>query len=112
MVTSDWSYTTTTIDKMSGGIAMEQDIRKEDRMKTVKTGVRYVVIGLVAVFAGAVTNSVVGRVEGPKLAKVCAKVGGMLVGLHTGDKVSDYILDLWDRTAAKLEEVKKEIDEE
>jgi len=112
MVMSDWSYTTSTIDEMNGGIKVEKDIRKEDRMKTVKTGVRYVVIGLVATFVGAVTNSVVGRVEGPKFAKVGAKLGGVLVGMHVGDQVSDYVLGLMDRVEAKVEEVKNSLDEE
>lgn len=91
---------------------MEKDIRKEEKMKTIKTGARYVVIGLVASFVGAVTNSVVGRVEGPKFAKVAAKLGGVLVGLHVGDQVSDYVLGLMDRVEAKVEEVKKSLDEE
>jgi len=112
MVMSDWNYTSTTFDKLSGGIEVEKDIRKEDKMNSIKIGVRYVVIGLVATFAGAVTNSVVGRVEGPKIAKVGAKLGGVLVGMHVGDQVSDYVLDLMDRVEAKVEEVKKSLDEE
>lgn len=112
MVFSDWGYTASTIDEMSGGIEVEKDIRKEDTMKAVKAGVRYVVIGLVATFVGAVTNSVVGRVEGPKFAKVGAKLGGVLVGMHVGDQVSDYVLGLMDRVEAKVEEVKKSLDEE
>lgn len=101
-----------TTDEMSGGIKVEKDIRREDKMKTIKTGVRYVVIGLVATFVGAVTNSVVGRVDGPRIAKIGAKAGGMLVGLHVGDQVSDYVLGIMDKTAAKLEEIKAEMDEE
>lgn len=91
---------------------MEKDICKESKMTAIKTGTRYVVIGLVATFVGAVTNSVVGRVEGPKIAKVGAKLGGVLVGMHVGDQVSDYILGLMDRVEAKVEEIKKSLDEE
>jgi len=91
---------------------MEKDIRKESKMPAIKTGTRYVVIGLVATFVGAVTNSVVGRVEGPKIAKAGAKLGGVLVGMHVGDQVSDYILGLMDRVEAKVEEIKKSLDEE
>lgn len=91
---------------------MEKNIRKEDRTKTIRTAVRYTVVGLVATFVGAATNSVVGRVEGPKIAKVGAKLGGVLVGMHAGDQVSDYILSLMDRITAKLEEVKNSMDEE
>ena len=110
MPTSDFKDITMTWT--NGGITMEKDIRKEDKMTVVKTGAKYVVIGLVASFVGAVTNSVVGRVEGPKFAKIGAKLGGVLVGLHVGDQVSDYVLSLMDRVEAKVEEVKKSLDEE
>lgn len=114
MVMSDWngySYATTTYDQY-GGIAVDRDIRKEDRIKTVKTVVRFVVSGLVEIFVGAVTNSVMGRVDGSKAAKFGAKAGGFLVGMYIGDQVSDYICSGIDSTMAQLDELKEAIEEE
>lgn len=108
---NDHEYTTTTYDE-HGGIIVEKDIRKEDRVKTVKTVVRFVVSGLVEIFVGAVTNSVMGRVDGSRAAKIGAKAGGFLVGMYIGDQVSDYICAGIDNTMAQLDELKEAIEEE
>ena len=78
-------------------------------MDKVKTVVRFVVGGLVELFIGAVTNSVIGRVEGSKAAKLGAKAGGFLVGMMIGDQVAEYICDEIDDTMGELEELKKTI---
>ena len=88
------------------------DPLEDKKTKTVKTAVRYIVIGLVGIFAGAVTNCVVGGTSGPKAAKMCANAGGFLTGLYMGGKVSDYICEGIDIGLAKLEELKDAIDEE
>lgn len=87
---------------------------KEEKkgMKIAKTIIRFAVGSLVEIFVGAVTNSVIGNVEGTKLAKVGAKAGGFLVGMMIGDKVGDYICDSIDETCEILEDYKNSIDEE
>ncbi len=45
---------------------------EDKKTKTVKTAVRYIVIGLVGIFAGAVTNCVVGGTSGPRCAQMPA----------------------------------------
>ncbi len=100
-------YTTSTI------IPDDEKIVAEDKKtKTIKTVVRFVVGGLVEIFVGAVTNSVVGRVDGSKAAKMGAKAGGFLAGLYLGDKVSDYICGGIDEIKVQLEDLKAAIDEE
>lgn len=91
---------------------MEKDIRKEERVKTVKTIIRFVVGGLVEIFVGAATNSIIGRVDGSKAAKIGAKAGGFLVGMYVGDQVSDHICNGIDNTMKQLEELKEAIEEE
>ena len=86
--------------------------KKEARTKTIKTIVRFIVGGLVEVFVGAVTNSVVSRVEGSKVAKVGAKAGGFLTGLMVANKVGDYICNEIDETMEDLDELKEAIEEE
>lgn len=90
----------------------EQNEKKESKMKTIKSVIRFVVGGLVEVFIGAVTNSVVSRVDGSKAAKVGAKAGGFLVGLALADQVSNYICDEFDDTMNELDELKEAIEEE
>lgn len=86
--------------------------KKETRMKIVKTAIRFVVGGLVEIFVGAVTNNVVGGVEGSKAAKLGAKAGGFLVGMYLGEQVADHICDGLDYTMAELEEIKESIENE
>ena len=86
--------------------------KKEARMKTVKTVVRFIVGGLVEVFVGAVTNSVVSRVDGSKIAKVSAKAGGFLTGLMIANQVGDYVCNEIDETMEDLDELKEAIEEE
>lgn len=91
---------------------MEKDIRKEERIKTVKTVIRFVVGGLVEIFVGAATNAITGRVNGSRPAKIGAKAGGFLVGVYLGDQVSNYICGEIDNTMKQLEELKQAIEEE
>jgi len=81
-------------------------------MDKAKTIIRFVVGGLVEIFVGAVTNSVVSHVEGSKVAKLGAKAGGFLVGMMISDQVSDYICDSIDETVGELENLKEAIEEE
>ena len=79
---------------------------------TTKNVVRFGVIGLVALFVGAMTNNVVGGVKGIKLAKMGAKAGGFLVGVYIGKQVCDFACETIDGAAQKLEELKEAIEEE
>lgn len=99
-------YTTSTI---TDNIPVD---KAEKRNKTIKSIVRFTVSGLVEIFIGAVTNSVLGRVDGSRAAKFGAKAGGFLVGMYLGDKVSDYILTGIDDATLQLEELKAKIEEE
>lgn len=87
-------------------------MEKNERMGKVKTVIRFVVGGLVEIFIGAVTNSVVSHVEGTKIAKLGAKAGGFLVGMMISDQVSDYICANIDNTMSELETLKETIEEE
>lgn len=88
-----------------------ESTKKESRMKIVKTVIRFAVGGLVEIFVGAVTNNVVGGVEGSKIAKLGAKAGGFLVGMYIGDKVADHICDGIDETMEELDKLKETIEE-
>ena len=85
---------------------------KESRMDSVKTAIRFVVGGLVELFIGAVTNSVIENVDSSKPAKFGAKAGGFLVGLMVSDKVSDYVCETIDDAMETIDEAKKAIEEE
>jgi len=101
-------YTTTTmIDDDMREVAPE-----EKRMKVIKGIIKFAVGGLVEIFVGAVTNSVIGGVNGSRAAKLGAKAGGFLVGMYIGDQVSDYILKGVDYGMEQLEELKNAMDEE
>lgn len=86
--------------------------KKGSRMKAVKTIIRFAVGGLVEIFVGAVTNNVVGGVEGSKIAKLGAKAGGFLVGMYIGDQVSEHICDQIDSAMDELDALKAKIEEE
>lgn len=83
-----------------------------DKMDKIKTVVRFAVGGLVELFIGAITQTVVDHVDGPKVAKIGAKAGGFLVGMMIGDHVSEYICDSIEDTMGELEELKEAIDKE
>lgn len=80
--------------------------------KLVKEIIKFAVGGLVELFVGALTNSVVGRVEGTKIAKLSAKAGGFLVGMYIGDQVSEYIIAEADGAFKQFQELKETIDKE
>lgn len=84
---------------------------KKSRNETIKTIIRFAVGGLVELFVGAVTNSVVGNVDGSRFAKAGAKAGGFLVGMMIGDQVSNYICDEIDGTMEEVEKLKAAIEE-
>ena len=86
--------------------------KKGSRMKAVKTIIRFAVGGLVEIFVGAVTNNVVGGVEGSKIAKLGAKAGGFLVGMYIGDQVSEHISDQIASAMDELDALKAKIEEE
>lgn len=77
-----------------------------------KSVIRFIVGGLVEIFVGAATNSVVSRVDGSKAAKIGAKAGGFLFGLMVSDQVSNYVCDVFDETMDSIDEVKDAIEEE
>lgn len=77
-----------------------------------KSVIRFVVGGLVEIFIGAATNSIVSRVDGSKAAKLGAKAGGFLVGLMIGDQVSEYVCDTFDEAMDTINEFKQAMDEE
>lgn len=87
------------------------DNQKKNRMKTIKTVIRFGVGGLVEIFFGAVTKSVINRVDGSKIAKIGAKVGGALTGIYVGNKVADYICNEIDETEREIEEFKAALEE-
>ena len=70
------------------------------------------VAGLVDIFVGAVTNSVIGNVEGKKSARWAAKAGGFLTGLYIADKVSDHVCGMIDDGAEKYEELMSKMSED
>lgn len=83
----------------------------ENSVKIVKTAVRFVVGGLVEIFVGALTNNVVGGVEGTRAAKLGAKAGGFLVGMYIGDQVSDYICDGIDEITGEIGKLQEAVNE-
>ena len=85
-------------------------MNKETKDK-VKTVVRFVVMGLVDLFASAAISNVVDRMDGPKIAKLGAKAGGALVGMAVSDKVADYVCDQFDEISDAVEEAKKSVSE-
>ena len=84
---------------------------KKSPMKYVKTAIRFAVGGLVEIFVGAVTNNVVGGVEGSKLAKLGAKAGGFLVGMYIGDQVAEHICDGVDDIVNEFNELKASMED-
>lgn len=85
---------------------------KNENLKIVKTVVKFVACGLVELFTGAAVASIVDNVDGGKLPKLGAKVGGALVGLMIGDQVGDYICGGIDDLYRDIDEIKSVIDEE
>lgn len=86
--------------------------KKTTGMDIAKAVIRFAVGGLVEIFIGAATNSIVSRVDGGRVAKLGAKAGGFLVGLMIGDQVSNYVCDTIDETMYEIEELKEAMDEE
>ena len=87
-------------------------MEENSKMKTIKTVIRFAVVGLVEIFIGAATNSIVGRVDGSRTAKLGAKAGGFLVGMYIGDQVSNYICDEINNAMTQMEDLKEAIEEE
>lgn len=87
----------------------EKDISDNSMVKRIVT---FAVTGLVELFTGAVVNSVLDGVEGGKLARFGARIGGGLVGLVIGDKVADYVCASMDDISSMIEEIKDAIEEE
>ena len=49
------------------------------------------------------------------LKKAAVKVGGFVISMMVADKVTDYVGEMWDKTAGEIQEVikpKKEVTEE
>ena len=86
-------------------------LQRANRMKAIKNVIHFTVIGLVEMFIGAATRSVLSNVEGSKLSKLGAKAGGALAGMYLGEMVADHICDTIDETLNDIEELKKQIDE-
>ncbi len=87
-------------------------LQRENRLKTIKGVIHFAVIGLVEMFIGAATRSVLSNVEGSKLSKLGAKAGGALAGMYLGEMVADHICESIDETLNDIEELKKQIEEE
>lgn len=87
-------------------------LQKESRMKMIKGGIHFVVVGLVEMFIGAATRSVLSNVEGSKLSKLGAKAGGVLAGMYLGEMVADHICTTIDETMNDIEELKKQMEDE
>lgn len=85
---------------------------ENNRMDTAKSIARLIVGGLVEMFVGAATNSIVDNVDGSKWAKWGAKAGGFLVGMMIADRVGDYVCDSMDETMEELEKLKEAVEEE
>lgn len=83
-----------------------------EKLKIVKTVVKFVAAGLVELFTGAAVANLVDGVDGGKLPKIGAKVGGALVGLMVGDQVGDYLCDGIDSMLEDIDDLKNAIEEE
>ncbi len=94
---------------MDSETVIEKKTTKRDIAKSV---IRFVVGGLVEIFIGAATNSVLSRVDSSKPAKIAAKAGGFLVGLMVSDHVSDYVCDTIDETMFEITEMREAMEEE
>lgn len=69
------------------------------------------IVGLVECFTGAVRSAVMSHVEGGRLSRAGAKVGGMLVGYMIGEKVGDCVCDGIEGFLDGIENFKEAIDE-
>ena len=87
-------------------------LQKETRMKTIKSVIHFAVVGLVEMFIGAATKSLLANVEGSKLSKLGAKAGGVLAGMYLGEVVSDHICNSIDEVMNDIEDLKKQMEEE
>lgn len=85
---------------------------KTEKLDIAKKVIRYVSTGLVELFTGALTATVLSNVSGGKISKVGAGIGGGLVGLMVGDKVGDYICDNVDEMVQAFDEMKEIIGED
>ena len=91
------------------------DIKKfqrEQRIKTIKSVIRFAAVGLVETFIGAVTTNVVNNVEGGRLAKFGAKAGGFLTGIYIGDTVADYICTGIDDMLSEVDDLKRSMEDD
>lgn len=98
MVYSDFSNTTSTLPE-------------EGEDNVTKKIVTFAVTGLVELFTGAVVNAVIKNVDGGRFARFGAKIGGALVGLVIGDRVSDYVCNAMDDISKTIDEIKDAIEE-
>lgn len=88
---------------------------KQERKEKFQKARPYVQFGItifIEAFTGAVSNAVLEHVEGNKLSRFGAWVGGGLVGLMVGDRVSEYVCDNVEQFIDNMEEIKQTIENE
>lgn len=85
-------------------------MNNNEKTKTFKTILRFAVGGLVGTFVGSMAEGITGHVEAPKIAKLGAKAGAILVGIHLANNVSNYICEGIDTAAEKLDKLKESIE--
>ena len=85
--------------------------KKESRLSKFKPYIYVGITGLVELFTNAVCTTVMGHVEGNKIAKFGARIGASLIGFMIGDQVTDYICDTADEFMDSIDEVKETIEE-
>lgn len=90
---------------------MNKNEKKESRFERFKPYINVGVTGLIELFTHAVYTTVMGNVEGSKLAKFGARIGVSLIGLMVGDQVTDYLCDSADEFMDSLDEAKEAIEE-
>lgn len=87
---------------------------KEERKEKLNKYKPYIQLGITAfveLFTGAVSNSVLKNVEGGKVSRFGAWIGGGLIGLKIGDEVSEYVFNNIEHFIDNMEEIKETIDE-
>lgn len=84
----------------------------KSKFKTVKIIIKFVAVGLVELFTGAVISSVMNDVEGGKLPRLGAYAGAALVGSMVGNQVGDFLCDELDEFCDDIDELKSAIESE
>lgn len=88
---------------------MTKQERKE-KFGKIRPYIGFVITGLVGLFTNAISDAVLGQVEGNRVSKFGAKLGGGLVSFMIGEQVSDYICDGIDDFMDNMDDLKETIE--